>query len=301
MGTQCATTHRADPAVGEIIGRSALAALADTQAGALRKSFSQSNCEPADHLHLGPLSMHGQELDAKNARDNEFMAVFSHELRNSLCAIRFAVGILSVQTSVRPAALKARMVIERQVAQMTRMVEDLFDVSRVRRGQLDIRYERVDLCVVAGHAAQTVEFTMRERNHRLSTSLPNAPVWLQADPVRLEQVLVNLLLNAAKYTQPGGRIHLSAERQDRDVVIGVRDSGIGIQSHVLPHVFDLFIQANPSSRCDGSMGIGLALVRNLVEQHGGRVTAASAGLGHGSEFTVRLPLPAEVVAGPDRS
>ena len=134
---------------------------------------------------------------------------------------------------------------------------------------------------------------MRERNHSLSTSLPNAPVWLQADPVRLEQVLVNLLFNAAKYTQPGGRIHLSAERQQSDVVIRIHDSGIGIESHVLPHVFDLFVQADPSSRRDGGLGIGLALVRNLVEQHSGRVTAASAGLGHGSEFTVRLPLPVE--------
>jgi signal transduction histidine kinase len=111
--------------------------------------------------------------------------------------------------------------------------------------------------------------------------------------VRLEQVLVNLLFNAAKYTQPGGRIHLSAERQESDVVIGIRDSGIGIESHVLPHVFDLFVQAQPSSRRGGGLGIGLALVRNLVEQHGGRVTAASAGLGHGSKFTVRLPLPIE--------
>jgi signal transduction histidine kinase len=132
---------------------------------------------------------------------------------------------------------------------------------------------------------------MRERNHSLSTSLPNAPLWLQADPVRLEQVLVNLLFNAAKYTQPGGRIHLSADRQESDVVIRIRDSGIGIESYVLPHVFDLFVQADPSSRRDGGLGIGLALVRNLVEQHGGRVTAASAGLGHGSEFTVRLPSP----------
>ena len=298
MGTQCASVRRADPAVGESIAR---AALADAQADALHESPHQSNCEPADHLQLWPKSVHGPELDAKNARDNEFMTVFSHELRNSLCAIRFAASILSMQTSVRPAALKARMVIERQVAQMSRMVEDLLDVSRVRRGQLAIRRERVDLCIIAGHAAQTVEFTMRERNHRLSTSFPNAPVWLQADPVRLEQVLVNLLLNAAKYTQPGGRIHLSAERQEREVVVGVRDSGIGIESHVLPHVFDLFSQADPSSRRDAGLGVGLALVRNLVEQHDGRVTAASAGLGHGSEFTVRLPLPAEVVAGPDRS
>lgn len=292
MNNQSASICRADRAVGKIIGRSALAAFSDTQADAHRESLRQNSREIAD-LRLSSLRLRGQELDAENGRTNEFMTVFSHELRNSLSAIRFAVGILSMETSARPAALKARIVIERQVAQMTRMVEDLLDVSRVRRGQLTMRHERVDLCAVAGRAAQTVEFIMRERNHCLSTSLPNAPVWLQADPVRLEQVLVNLLFNAAKYTQPGGRIHLSAERQESDVVIGIRDSGIGIESHVLPHVFDLFVQAEPSSRRDGGLGIGLALVRNLVEQHGGRVTAASAGLGHGSEFTVRLPLPVE--------
>jgi signal transduction histidine kinase len=292
MNNQSASICRVDRAVGKIIGRSALTAFSETQADAHRESLRQNSCGIAD-LRLASLRLRGQEPDAENGRTNEFMTVFSHELRNSLSAIRFAVGILSLETSARPAALKARIVIERQVAQMTRMVEDLLDVSRVRRGQLTMRHERVDLCAVAGRAAQTVEFIMRERNHCFSTSLPNAPVWLQADPVRLEQVLVNLLFNAAKYTQPGGRIHLSAQQQESDVVIGIRDSGIGIESHILPHVFDLFVQAEPSSRRDGGLGIGLALVRNLVEQHGGRVTAASAGLGHGSEFTVRLPLPVE--------
>jgi signal transduction histidine kinase len=292
MNNQSATICRANRAAGKIVGRSALAAFGDTQADTVRESLGKDSCQIAD-LRRSSLRVRGQDLNAENGQSNEFMTVFSHELRNSLSAIRFAVDILSMETSSGPAALKARIVIERQVAQMTRMAEDLLDVSRVRRGQLTVRHERVDLCAVAGRAAQTVEFIMRERNHCLSISLPSAPVWLQADPVRLEQVLVNLLFNAAKYTQPGGRIHLSAERQESDVVIGIRDSGIGIESHVLPHVFDLFVQAQPSSRRGGGLGIGLALVRNLVEQHGGRVTAASAGLGHGSEFTVRLPLPIE--------
>jgi signal transduction histidine kinase len=292
MGNQSTCIRRSDPAVG-VIGRSAAqAAFADTQANVL----PQSNSEITDHLRLWPLWLRGQELGAENGQNDEFMTVFSHELRNSLCAIRFAVGILRMETSARPAALKARLLIERQVAQMTRVVEDLLDVSRVRRGQLTIQGERVDLCAVAAHAAQTVEFTMQERNHSLSTSLPEAPLWLQADPVRLEQVLVNLLLNAAKYTLPGGHIHLSAERQGSDAVIRVRDSGIGIDPYVLPRVFDLFVQANPSPHREAGLGIGLALVRSLVEQHGGRVTAASAGLGHGSEFTVRLPLPARGVS-----
>ena len=218
------------------------------------------------------------------------MTVFSHELRNSLCAIRFAVGTLRMETSTRSAALNARTVIERQVAQMTRLVEDLLDVSRIRRGQLALRRERVDLCAVATHAAQTVAFTMQERKHRMSTSFPDAPVWVQADPARLEQVFVNLLFNAAKYTDPGGRIRLSAETEQGEAVVRIRDSGIGIEPKDLPKCLALFAQADPSSRrAEAGMGIGLALVRTLVERHGGRVTAASAGRGHGSEFTVRLP------------
>ena len=147
--------------------------------------------------------MRGQELGGENGQNTEFMTVFSHELRNSLCAIRFAVGILRMETSTRSAALNARTVIERQVAQMTRLVEDLLDVSRVRRGQLALRRERVDLCAVVAHAAQTVAFTMRERKHRMSTSFPDAPVWIQADPARLEQVFVNLLFECGEVHRSG--------------------------------------------------------------------------------------------------
>jgi signal transduction histidine kinase len=177
---------------------------------------------------------------------------------------------------------------------MTRLVEDLLDVSRVRSGQLRLQCERVDLRTVAAHAAQTVEFTMQQRNHWMTTSFPDAPVWLQADPARLEQVFVNLLLNAAKYTDAGGHIGLAVEREKGEATVCIRDTGIGIAPDVLPHVFDLFVQADPSSRrADAGLGIGLALVRSLVERHGGHITAASAGAGHGSEFTIRLPTPAE--------
>jgi signal transduction histidine kinase len=139
---------------------------------------------------------------------------------------------------------------------------------------------------------------MQERKHRLSTSFTDAPIWVQADPARLEQVFVNLLFNAAKYTDPGGRIRLSAETEQGEAVIRIRDSGIGIEPRDLPRIFDLFAQADPSSRrAEAGMGIGLALVRTLVERHGGRVTAASGGRGHGSEFTVRLPMLVGVVAG----
>jgi signal transduction histidine kinase len=241
---------------------------------------------------MWPLFPRGQELGTENGRDNEFMTVFSHELRNSLGAIRLAARILSMETSTGPAMVKARVLIERQVGQMTRLVEDLLDVSRVRGGQLRLQCERIDLRTVAAHAAQTVDFTMQQRSHRMTTSFPDAPVWLQADPARLEQVFVNLLLNAAKYTDAGGNVGLFVEREEGEAIVRIRDSGIGIAPDVLPHVFDLFVQADPSShRADAGLGIGLAVVRSLVERHGGRVTVASVGPGQGSEFMVRLPTP----------
>lgn len=281
--------------VGQIHGRLGYTEFAHTVADVgSAELFQQSTHQIDDHLRLWPLWLRGQEFGGENGQNTEFMTVFSHELRNSLCAIRFAVGILRMETSTRSAALKARTVIERQVAQMTRLVEDLLDVSRIRRGQLALRRERVDLCAVATHAAETVAFTMQERKHRMSTSFPDAPVWLQADPARLEQVFVNLLFNAAKYTDPGGQIRLSAETEQGEAVVRICDSGIGIEPKDLPHIFALFAQADPSSRrSEAGMGIGLTLVRTLVERHGGRITAASAGRGHGSEFTVRLPMLVE--------
>ena len=181
------------------------------------------------------------------------------------------------------------MLIERQIAQMGRLVEDLLDVSRARNGQLALQPERIDLCAVAAHAAQSVAFTMQEHNQRLATSFPDTPLWLQADPARLEQVFVNLLLNAVKHTDSLGHIALSVVREDGDAVVRIRDTGIGIEPKVMPYIFDLFVQADPASRrSEAGLGIGLAVVRSLVERHGGHVTAASAGRGHGSEFTVRL-------------
>jgi signal transduction histidine kinase len=227
--------------------------------------------------------------------NNDYMSVVSHELRNSLSAIRTATGVLSVDISAGLTAVKARILIERQVTQMTRLVEDILDVSRVRIGQLDVQCERVDLCAIAARALQTVEFTMLMRSHSLHTSFPDdGPVWLQADPVRLEAVFVNLLLNAAKYTDLGGDIRLGVERQAGEAVVRIRDSGIGIEPGVLPLVFDLFFRGGRSpGRAEPGLGIGLALVRSVVERHGGLVAAESAGPGRGSEFTVRLPTLAE--------
>jgi signal transduction histidine kinase len=256
--------------------------------------FQHSIRQRADRFQIWHLLSSGQELGMESGRNNKFMAVFSHELRNSLDAIRSAACILRMDTSADPSAEKARMLIERQVGQMTRLVEDLLDVSRVRSGQLRLKCERIDLRVLAAHAAQTVEFIMQQRRHRMTMSFPDSPVWLRADPARLEQVFVNLLLNAAKYTDEGGNVGLFVEREELEALVRIRDSGIGMAPDVLPHVFDLFVQADPSShRTDAGLGIGLALVRSLVERHGGRVTVTSAGPGHGSEFTVRLPMPVE--------
>jgi signal transduction histidine kinase len=224
-------------------------------------------------------------------RNHEFMAVLSHELRNSLGGIRCAAGILRLDVSAAPNVAKARVLIERQVDQMTRLIEDLMDVSQIQSGQLRLQRERIDLCALAAHAVEAVELTMQQRSHRMTTSFPGEPVWIQADPTRLEQVFVNLLVNAAKYTAAGGDVGLSIEQGDDEVIIRVRDTGIGIAADILPKVFDLFVQADRSSkRAVAGLGIGLALVRNLVESHNGHVTATSAGLGKGSEFTVRLPI-----------
>ena len=258
------------------------------------KMFLPSEHGDASGLQFWPLLSGGHEVGAQNSRNNEFLTVFSHELRNSLGAISSAAQVLRIEIPAGSAAEQARLVIERQVGQMTRLIEDLLDVSRVRSGQMTLRCERIDVCVIAAHAAQTVEFIMQQRNHRMTTSFPSAPVWLHADPVRIEQVFVNLLINAAKYTDSGGHVDLAVQQEEGQALVRVADTGVGIDPEVLPHVFDLFVQADPSSRrADAGLGIGLALVRGLVERHGGRVTAISAGPGRGSEFTVRLPTPAQ--------
>ena len=180
--------------------------------------------------------------------------------------------------------------IERQVRRMTQLVHDLLDVSRITHGRLHLQRERIDLRDVVNNAIETLESDIKQRNHRLTTALPDAPVWLQGDPGRLEQVFVNLLANASRYTDVGGELAVWVHLRDGQAVVRVRDSGIGIAPEVLPHLFDLFRQADEAtSRSRSGLGIGLALVRDLVESHGGSVTGASAGLGEGSEFTVRLP------------
>jgi signal transduction histidine kinase len=180
--------------------------------------------------------------------------------------------------------------IARQVRHMALLISGLFDVSRIVCGQLQLQRERIDVCAVLSNAIETLEPDFRRRNHRLSTRWPESTAWLSADPDRLQQVFVNLIANASKYTDPGGQIALSVHVGDRHVVVRVRDSGIGIAPAALPHIFDLFMQVDAvAPRSRSGVGIGLALVRMIVELHGGRIIAESAGLGQGSEFTVRLP------------
>lgn len=224
-------------------------------------------------------------------RKDEFLAMLAHELRNPLGAIAAAADLMRLRGLHDPTLLRARDTIERQGRHMTRLIDDLLDISRVTRGKIALRKEPLDLATIATNAVQSVRPVIESRGHRLSVCLPSEPLRLEADPNRLEQVVVNLLDNAAKYTDPGGQIWLSVAREGNEVAIQVRDSGIGIAPKMLPCVFDLFAQADQSlARSRGGLGIGLTLVRSLVEMHEGNVRATSAGLGHGSEFVVRLPL-----------
>ncbi len=180
--------------------------------------------------------------------------------------------------------------IERQVRHMALLVADLSDASRIACDHLQLQRARIDACAVLSKAIETSEPEFIQRNQRLSTGWPESVLWLSADPARLEQVFVNLLVNASKYTHAGGDIELLAYVENGQVVVRVRDSGVGIAPANLPHIFSLFMQVDAAAPRSGSgLGIGLALVRRIVELHGGRVGAESAGLGQGSEFTVRLP------------
>lgn len=232
-------------------------------------------------------------LAEQDRRKDEFMAMLSHELRNPLAPIRSAVHILRLQTDGTENSLQrqARETIERQVGILTRLVDDLMEVSRVVSGKIRIIMVTVDLCEAVRQALDTVTPVMARRGHQVSVALPDGPVWVNADPTRLEQVIVNLLHNAAKFTAEGGRIQLSVARHHGQVELRVGDSGIGIAPEMLEHVFDLFAQADRSlSRSDGGLGIGLSLVHRLVALHGGTVEAKSSGIHQGSEFIVRLPV-----------
>jgi PAS domain S-box-containing protein len=230
-----------------------------------------------------------EALREADRRKDEFLAMLAHELRNPLAPIANAVRILRAKGPPLPELQWAREVIDRQVQQMTRLVDDLLDVSRITRGKIALRKERVELTAVVGSAVESSRPLIEKWGHELTVTLPQEPIYLEADPTRIAQVLLNLLNNAAKYTEQGGRIALTAERDGGAVLLRVKDSGVGIPREMLPHVFEMFTQVDRSlERSQGGLGIGLTLVRNLVQLHGGTVWAHSDGPGKGSEFVVRM-------------
>ena len=235
-----------------------------------------------------------QGLREVNRRKDEFLAMLAHELRNPLAPIRNALYLMRRDEAEAAPADEVRSMMERQVEHLARLIDDLMDVSRISAGKVELRREPVDLASVVDRAIEISRPLMVHKGHAFTASLPPDPIRLEADPTRLEQVIDNLLTNAAKYSEPGGRIDLTVRREGDFAVLTLRDTGIGIAPEKLPRIFDLFVQAERrTDRSQGGLGIGLSLVKSLVEMHGGSVTAASEGLGRGTEFVVRLPaLPA---------
>jgi PAS domain S-box-containing protein len=230
-------------------------------------------------------------LRVADRRKDEFLATLAHELRNPLAPLANALSVLELDQGADEAVAELRIMMQRQVAQLTRLVDDLLDVSRITRGKVKLRKEWVDLQDVIRNAVEASRPMIDAGRHQLAIELPAAPLMVHVDAARMAQVFSNLLNNSAKYTDPGGQIHLKVAAREREVFISVRDNGVGICCEALAHVFDMFSQVDRSvDRAQGGLGIGLTLVRRLVELHGGSVNAASEGLGKGSEFMVCLPL-----------
>jgi signal transduction histidine kinase/ActR/RegA family two-component response regulator len=237
------------------------------------------------------------DLSDADRRKNEFLAMLAHELRSPLAPISNAVQVLRLAGSDATAIRSASELLERQVRQLARLVDDLLDMNRITRGQIELRKERVELAPILNQAVESTRALYKHLSHELTVSLPFQPIDLDADPARLTQVVGNLLNNACKFTDKGGRIWLEAEQEGSQAVIRVRDRGIGIAAEHLPRIFDMFIQVDTSlERSRDGLGIGLTLVKTLVEMHGGTVEARSDGPGSGSEFVVRLPV---LVAAPE--
>jgi len=231
------------------------------------------------------------ELSESNRRKGEFLATLAHELRNPLAPIRTGLAVLGLGGDKPEAVARIRAMMERQVSHMVHLVDDLLDVARISSGKVDLKIARVDVKAVVASAVETSQPLIDAARHQLSVELSPVPLWLDADLTRLAQVVGNLLTNAAKYTLPGGHIHLRVSRDERYVLIAVTDSGMGIPRAELPTVFDMFTQVSTHApQAQGGLGIGLSLVRHLVELHGGSVAVQSEGEGHGSTFEVRLPL-----------
>jgi PAS domain S-box-containing protein len=233
-----------------------------------------------------------ERLREADRRKDEFLAMLSHELRSPLAPIRNALSLLDEADDEPLVRAQARGILDRQVRQLTRLVDDLLDIARISRGSISLRREIVRLDEIVAGAIETSRPLIEDASHQLYVDLPQEPIWLFADRARLTQVISNLLNNAARYTPSGGRIDVTARAAGGELAIAVRDDGIGIEAGLLTGIFDMFFQAGSGSRqATGGLGIGLALARQLVELHGGSIEARSEGAGRGSEFTVRVPLP----------
>jgi signal transduction histidine kinase len=242
-----------------------------------------------------------EQLRQAGRRKDEFLAMLAHELRNPLAPIRNALHIMRLLSTDTVEVGRARDLIERQVRNLIRLIDDLMDVSRITRGKIRLRKERLDLAAVVQEALEISRPHIEAGSHQLTVALPEKPLYVEADAARLAQVVANLLNNAAKYTEPRGNIWLTAEQQGAQVVVRVRDSGIGIPAEMLPNIFGMFVQVSSAvERSQGGLGIGLMLVKSLLEMHGGSVEGHSAGPGQGSEFVVRLPIAPEGREGQDQ-
>lgn len=241
-----------------------------------------------------------EALRDADRRKDEFLALLAHELRNPLAPIRYALATNKKPGRTPEQLKRSEEIMERQVAHMSRLLDDLLDVSRITRSTLELKKTSTELTLVVGSAIDTARPILEAKHHTLSLDLPKHAVRLEGDPVRLAQVFSNLLINAAKYTDPGGQIHLRASQEDREIVVTIRDNGIGISAEMMPRLFMMFEQAQGAlGRAEGGLGIGLALVRGLVTLHGGSIEARSDGAGTGSEFIVRLPIGTPVAEIPD--
>ncbi|MGZ4980000.1 MAG: hybrid sensor histidine kinase/response regulator [Methylobacter sp.] len=243
-------------------------------------------------------------LRENDRHKDEFLAMLAHELRNPLAPILHALHILKQHNFSDPTLAWGHTLIERQVNHTARLLDDLLDVARIIQGKIRLKMERCDLTRIITHAVENCRPLIETRKHRLVLSVPDEPKWVEGDATRLEQIITNLLNNAAKYTDEGGKITLSAMRAGNYVLVRVEDNGVGIAPDLLTHVFDLFTQADRSlAHSQGGLGLGLTLVRQLVEKHDGTVTASSAGIGQGSSFTIQLPLlpAAQAAIEPDHA
>jgi CheY-like chemotaxis protein len=242
------------------------------------------------------LRWRAEELIEADHRKNEFLATLAHELRNPLAPLRNGLQILRLEHRDPEVTEQVRDMMDRQLAQMVRLVDDLLDLSRVSRGAIDLRKERIELATIVQQAVETSGPVIEQAGHHLTIDVPRSAIYVDADLTRMAQVFSNIFNNAAKYTESGGTIHLTVQQQGSEAVVSVKDNGIGIPAHMLPSVFDIFTQVDRNlERSQSGLGIGLSIVKRLVEMHGGSVDVKSDGHGKGSEFLVRLPAVLSVV------